>query len=265
MHAEKTLGPPTALELIRIEDVHKTYHIGDMQVHALRGVSLTIDRGSFVAIMGPSGSGKSTFMNIVGCLDKPSSGEYLLDSVSISKMHRDELADIRNKKVGFVFQQFNLLARTTALENVELPLLYSDETDTSNFKNRAMDALTAVGLADRSDHHPSQLSGGQQQRVAIARCLINNPQLILADEPTGALDSKTSVEIMAIFQRLNREKNISIVIVTHEPDIAHYADRIIVFKDGKVQSDERVAEPRDAARELREWVADDDDEEEPAA
>ena len=169
MHAEKTLGPPTALELIRIEDVHKTYHIGDMQVHALRGVSLTIDRGSFVAIMGPSGSGKSTFMNIVGCLDKPSSGEYLLDSVSISKMHRDELADIRNKKVGFVFQQFNLLARTTALENVELPLLYSDETDTSNFKNRAMDALTAVGLADRSDHHPSQLSGGQQQRVAIAR------------------------------------------------------------------------------------------------
>jgi putative ABC transport system ATP-binding protein len=254
-----------ASELIRIDDVHKTYYIGDMKVHALRGVTLSIEGGTFVAIMGPSGSGKSTFMNIVGCLDKPSHGEYYLDGVSISKMHRDELADIRNKKVGFVFQQFNLLARTTALENVELPLLYSETKDTKDFKERAMAALTSVGLADRSDHHPSQLSGGQQQRVAIARSLINNPQLILADEPTGALDSKTSVEIMAIFQTLNREKNISIVIVTHEPDIAHYADRIIVFKDGKVQSDERVPEPRDAARELREWVADADDEEEPAA
>jgi putative ABC transport system ATP-binding protein len=254
-----------ASDLIRIDDVHKTYYIGDMKVHALRGVTLSIEGGTFVAIMGPSGSGKSTFMNIVGCLDKPSHGEYYLDGVSISKMHRDELADIRNKKVGFVFQQFNLLARTTALENVELPLLYSETKDTKDFKERAMAALTSVGLADRSDHHPSQLSGGQQQRVAIARSLINNPQLILADEPTGALDSKTSVEIMAIFQTLNREKNISIVIVTHEPDIAHYADRIIVFKDGKVQSDERVPEPRDAARELREWVADADDEEEPAA
>ncbi len=252
-------------ELIRIEDVHKTYHIGDMKVHALRGFSLSIERGTFVAIMGPSGSGKSTFMNIVGCLDKPSSGEYYLDGVSISKMHRDQLADIRNKKVGFVFQQFNLLARTTALENVELPLLYSEEKDQKEFKERAMKALTAVGLADRSDHHPSQLSGGQQQRVAIARSLINNPQLILADEPTGALDSKTSVEIMAIFQRLNHEQNISIVVVTHEPDIAHYADRIIVFKDGKVLSDEPVPEPRNAAKELSEWPVDEDDEEEPAA
>src|SRR5258708_38859895 len=236
-----------------------------MKVHALRGVTLSIERGTFVAIMGPSGSGKSTFMNIVGCLDKPSHGEYYLDGVSISKMHRDELADMRNKKVGFVFQQFNLLARTTALENVELPLLYSETKDTKDFKERAMAALTSVGLADRSDHHPSQLSGGQQQRVAIARSLINHPQLILADEPTGALASKTSVEIMAIFQTLNRDKNISIGIVTHEPDIAHYADRIIVFKDGKVQSADRVAEPRDAARELREWIADADDEEEPAA
>ena len=251
-------------ELIRIDHLTKDYHIGDITVHALRGVSLTIDRGSFVAIMGPSGSGKSTFMNIVGCLDKPTHGTYLLDGVSIGTLDRDQLAEIRNKKVGFVFQQFNLLARTTALENVELPLLYADG-DKSKFKERAMDALRAVGLADRWEHHPSQLSGGQQQRVAIARSLINTPQLILADEPTGALDSKTSVEIMAIFQRLNREQDISIVVVTHEPDIAHYAGRIITFKDGKVLSDERVHEPRNAARELEEWVAEVEEEEEPVA
>jgi putative ABC transport system ATP-binding protein len=249
-------------ELIRIDHLSKDYHIGDITVHALRGVTLSVDRGSFVAIMGPSGSGKSTFMNIVGCLDKPSGGTYFLDGVSIGTLHRDQLAEIRNKKVGFVFQQFNLLARTTALENVELPLLYSDQ-DKSKHKERAMQALTAVGLADRWEHHPSQLSGGQQQRVAIARSLICTPQLILADEPTGALDSKTSVEIMAIFQKLNREQGISIVVVTHEPDIAHYAGRIITFKDGKVLSDERVSEPRNAARELEQWVS--EEEEEPVA
>jgi putative ABC transport system ATP-binding protein len=251
-----------ANELIRIEDLRKDYHVGDFTVHALRHVTLTIDRGTYVAIMGPSGSGKSTFMNILGCLDKPSAGTYHLDDVSIGELDRDELADIRNRKIGFVFQQFNLLARTTALENVELPLLYADG-DKSKFKERAMAALTAVGLDNRADHHPSQLSGGQQQRVAIARSLINNPRLILADEPTGALDSKTSVEIMAIFQRLNREQGISIVVVTHEPDIAHYADRIITFKDGKVLTDELVAEPRNAKRELEQWVT--EEEEEPVA
>jgi putative ABC transport system ATP-binding protein len=246
--------------LIRIDHLTKTYHVGDIDVHALRGISLEIARASFVAIMGPSGSGKSTVMNIVGCLDKPTNGKYYLDGVDVGALERDELADIRNKKIGFVFQQFNLLARTSALENVELPLLYSD-VQVKNPKERAMEALTAVGLADRSDHHPSQLSGGQQQRVAIARSLICNPQLILADEPTGALDSKTSVEIMEIFQKLNREKGMSIVIVTHEPDIAHYAHRILTFKDGKLQSDEAVPNPRDASSELRDWVEEVEEEE----
>jgi putative ABC transport system ATP-binding protein len=239
--------------LIRIEHLHKTYYMGDMSVHALRGVTLEIARGSFVAIMGPSGSGKSTFMNIIGCLDKPTSGKYYLDGVDVGKLDRDQLAEIRNQKIGFVFQQFNLLARTTALENVELPLLYSGGKNRHQFHERAMAALSSVGLADRSDHHPSQLSGGQQQRVAIARALICNPQLILADEPTGALDSKTSVEIMAIFQRLNREQGMSVVVVTHEPDIAHYSDRIITFKDGHVLTDERVPEPRHAQNELDNW------------
>jgi putative ABC transport system ATP-binding protein len=248
-------------ELIRIENLAKDYHMGDMTVHALRHVSLKIDRGTFVAIMGPSGSGKSTFMNILGCLDKPSHGAYFLDDVSVGSLDRDELAEIRNKKIGFVFQQFNLLARTTALENVGLPLLYSD-IDKTEHQKRAMDALNAVGLEKRFDHHPSQLSGGQQQRVAIARSLICDPRLILADEPTGALDSKTSVEIMAIFQKLNQEKGISIVVVTHEPDIAHYADRIITFKDGRVLTDEHVEVPRNAAKELAEWVTEEEDEEE---
>jgi putative ABC transport system ATP-binding protein len=254
-------------ELIRIDHLTKNYHIGDITVHALRGVSLSIDRGTFVAIMGPSGSGKSTFMNILGCLDKPTHGTYLLDGVSVGTLDRDQLADIRNRKVGFVFQQFNLLARTTALENVELPLLYSD-MNKGDHEKRAMAALTAVGLADRADHHPSQLSGGQQQRVAIARSLINDPQLILADEPTGALDSRTSVEIMAIFQRLNQGQGISIVVVTHEPDIAHYAQRIITFKDGKVLTDEAVPQPRNAARELEEMgeaEEEEEEEEEPVA
>ena len=246
--------------LIRTEHLHKTYVMGDQQVHALRGVTNHIDRGSFVAIMGPSGSGKSTFMNIIGCLDKPTSGKYFLDNVDIGKLDRDELAEIRNKKIGFVFQQFNLLARTSALENVELPLLYTGG-DKKHFKERALAALASVGLAGRSDHHPSQLSGGQQQRVAIARSLICDPRLILADEPTGALDSKTSVEIMGIFQKLNRERGITIVIVTHEPDIAHYSDRIITFKDGHVLSDERVPEPRNAGRELENWTDEEFEEE----
>jgi putative ABC transport system ATP-binding protein len=237
--------------LIRTDHLHKTYVMGDQQVHALRGVTNHIDRGTFVAIMGPSGSGKSTFMNIIGCLDKPTQGKYFLDGVDVSSLDRNQLAEIRNKKIGFVFQQFNLLARTSALENVELPLLYTND-DKKEFKNRARAALDSVGLSNRMENHPSQLSGGQQQRVAIARSLICNPKLILADEPTGALDSKTSVEIMAIFQKLNQQ-GMTIVIVTHEPDIAHYADRIIVFKDGHVLTDEAVAEPRNAARELENW------------
>ncbi|MEI9815235.1 MAG: ABC transporter ATP-binding protein [Acidobacteriota bacterium] len=250
--------------LIRTEHLHKTYVMGDQQVHALRGVSNTIERGSFLAIMGPSGSGKSTFMNIIGCLDKPTTGKYYLDGVEVGSLDRDQLAEIRNRKIGFVFQQFNLLARTSAIENVELPLLYSDE-DKTTFRDRAVAALESVGLGHRLDNHPSQLSGGQQQRVAIARSLICNPPLILADEPTGALDSKTSVEIMAIFQKLNQEKGMSIVVVTHEPDIAHYADRIIVFKDGHVLTDERVAQPRNAAQELEVWQDARFEEEEPVA
>jgi len=250
--------------LIRIDHLSKQYHMGDQTVNALRGVSLEIARSSMVAIMGPSGSGKSTMMNIVGCLDKPTAGKYFLDGVDVGALDRDQLAEIRNKKVGFVFQQFNLLARTTALENVELPLLYAG-TDIKDRKERAKQALTDVGLVGRFDHHPSQLSGGQQQRVAIARSLICRPQLILADEPTGALDSKTSVEIMAIFQKLNREQGISIVIVTHEPDIAHYANRIITFKDGKVLSDEIVPQQRNAEEELRNWAADVEEEEETVA
>lgn len=250
--------------LIRIDHLTKTYHMGDMVVNALRGVTLEIPRGSLVAIMGPSGSGKSTFMNIVGCLDKPTTGKYFLDGVDVSSLDRDQLAEIRNKKIGFVFQQFNLLARTTALENVELPLLYSGDKDTKDHRARAMAALESVGLAQRFDHHPSQLSGGQQQRVAIARALICRPQLILADEPTGALDSRTSVEIMNIFQKLN-DTGMSVVVVTHEPDIAHYAHRIITFKDGKVLSDEPVREPRNAEAELRDWVTDAEEEEETVA
>ncbi|HLG95141.1 MAG TPA: ABC transporter ATP-binding protein [Bryobacteraceae bacterium] len=235
--------------LIQIHDLEKIYKLGDVTVHALRGVSLEIERGSFVAIMGPSGSGKSTFMNIIGCLDKPTSGAYMLDSVNVSTLERDELAEIRNQKIGFVFQQFNLLPRTSAVENVELPLLYSSHA-TAEPEKKALQALEWVGLAGREHHHPNQLSGGQQQRVAIARALINDPRIILADEPTGALDSRTSIEIMALFQKLNRASGLSIILVTHEPDIAQYSNRIIRFKDGRLVSDEAVRRPREAQEEL---------------
>ena len=227
--------------VVRLEDVHKTYHTGEVEVRAVRGVSLEIGRGEFTAIMGSSGSGKSTLMNLLGCLDRPTSGRYILDGHDVSRLGRDQLADIRNRKLGFVFQNFNLLPRTSALENVELPLLYGEHRLTSaELREKANRVLAAVGLAGREDHYPSQLSGGQQQRVAIARALINDPELLLADEPTGNLDSRTSVEIMGIFQQLNA-RGITIVMVTHESDIAAYAGRNIVMRDGTVQSDEAVA------------------------
>jgi len=251
-------------QLIEIANLTKIYKLGDVTVHALRGVSLEIERGSFVAIMGPSGSGKSTVMNILGCLDKPTTGTYLLDGVNVSTLGRDELAEIRNQKIGFVFQQFNLLARTSAVENVELPLLYSSR-ELKDRHQKSMRALEWVGLAGREMHHPNQLSGGQQQRVAIARSLINDPQIILADEPTGALDSRTSVEIMALFQKLNRDSGMSIIVVTHEPDIAGYSNRIIRFKDGHLVSDERVAQPRDAQLELETLPAEEPEPEEVVA
>ncbi len=236
--------------MIEIENLVKDYQLGEMRVHAVRAVSLEIERGEFVAIMGPSGSGKSTLMNILGCLDKPSGGIYRLDGISVGELGRDQLAEIRGRKIGFVFQQFNLLARTSALENVELPLLYTN-TPAPERRQRALAALHAVGLAGREEHHPSQLSGGQQQRVAIARAIVNDPRIILADEPTGALDTRTSIEIMTIFQRLNREAGITMIVVTHEPDIAAYAGRNIHFRDGRLLRDVRVERPRDAAAELR--------------
>ncbi|HEV2914817.1 MAG TPA: ABC transporter ATP-binding protein [Pyrinomonadaceae bacterium] len=239
-----------ARPVIQLEHVHKTYTMGDVEVHALRGISLTIGEGEFVAIMGTSGSGKSTTMNIIGCLDRPTRGTYILDGQDVSAMSKDERADIRSRKLGFVFQGFNLLSRTSALENVELPMLYAG-VDTSERERRAMEALASVGLAGREQNHPNQLSGGQQQRVAIARSLVNRPALILADEPTGNLDSRTSVEVMEIFQKLNRERRITLVLVTHEPDIAQYADRVVVFKDGRIQKDYKIEEPREAARELK--------------
>jgi putative ABC transport system ATP-binding protein len=236
--------------VIQLDQIHKTYTMGDVDVHALRGVSLTINEGEFVAIMGASGSGKSTTMNIIGCLDRPTRGSYILDGEDVSEMSKDERADIRNGKIGFVFQGFNLLSRTSALENVELPMLYAG-LDADERHRRAMEALNAVGLVGRERNHPNQLSGGQQQRVAIARSLVNHPALILADEPTGNLDSRTSVEVMEIFQRLNREQGITLVLVTHEPDIAEYASRVVVFKDGKIKSDYQVESPRDASEEIK--------------
>lgn len=223
--------------LIEVINLIKIYKMGNIDFHALRDVSLAVDEGEFVAVMGASGSGKSTFMNIIGCLDKPTAGNYLLDGQEVASLGKDKLADIRNKKIGFVFQSFNLLQRMSALQNVELPLLYNG-SPVKDRKIRAIAALKSVGLEDRVYHRPSQLSGGQQQRVAIARALINNPSLILADEPTGNLDSQTSVEIMTLFKRLNKEHGITVVMVTHEPDIAAYADRHVYFKDGKVVKDE---------------------------
>lgn len=236
--------------VISLNHIHKTYTMGDVEVHALRGISLEIKKGEFVAIMGASGSGKSTTMNIIGCLDRPTKGHYFLDGEDLSELSKDERADIRNKKLGFVFQGFNLLSRTSALENVELPMLYAG-VETAERQRRSMAALAAVGLAGREKNHPNQLSGGQQQRVAIARSLVNDPALILADEPTGNLDSRTSVEVMEIFQRLNRERGMTLILVTHEPDIADYADRVVVFKDGKIKSDYRIESPRNAAEELK--------------
>jgi putative ABC transport system ATP-binding protein len=240
---------PEGSAVIAVEDVHKYYDLGETRVHALRGVSVEIRRGEFVAIMGPSGSGKSTFMNMLGCLDRPSSGHYLLEAIDVSQHDKKALALIRNQKIGFVFQGFNLLARTTALENIELPTLYT-KIDKAERGKRAADALTMVGLADRAQHFPSQMSGGQQQRVAIARALVNRPSILLADEPTGNLDSRTSVEIMEIFQNLN-DKGLTIVLVTHEQDIAQFAKRVLVFRDGKIRKDDPVVGRPRASEVLR--------------
>ena len=235
--------------VVRLDDVHKSYRTGEMEVHAVRGVSLEVQRGEFVALMGSSGSGKSTLMNMLGCLDRPTRGRYFLDGSDVSQLERDQLADIRNSKLGFVFQSFNLLPRTSARENVELPLLYGARRLTNAELAQKADAvLAAVGLQGREDHHPSQLSGGQQQRVAIARALVNDPEVLLADEPTGNLDSRTSVEVMDIFQQLN-ERGITIIMVTHEPDIALYARRNVVMRDGRVQSDQPVSQRLNAASE----------------
>ncbi len=247
-----------AQTLVEAENVVKDYLLGIRKVHALRGVSVTINAGEFVAVMGPSGSGKSTFMNLLGCLDTPTSGRYLLDGVDVSRLGADKLARIRNEKIGFVFQTFNLLARTTALENVELPLLYRP-VPSAERRPRAHARLAAVGLSDREQHHPAQLSGGQQQRVAIARALVNDPALILADEPTGALDSRTSVEIMGLFQALNAD-GITVVLVTHEPDIARYAGRILSFRDGRLIRDDAVENPTDARRLLASLPSADEEE-----
>ncbi len=240
--------------VIRVENVHKYYNLGETKVHALRGVSVDIAPGEFVAIMGASGSGKSTFMNLLGCLDKPTSGRYILEGTDVSQLDKKDLALIRNRKIGFVFQGFNLLSRTTSLENVELPTLYAHMNKDERLK-RSREALQMVGLGDRLDHFPSQLSGGQQQRVAIARALVNRPAILLADEPTGNLDSRTSLEIMEIFQELN-DQGLTIVLVTHEPDIAQFAKRMIVFRDGKIRRDEPVLN-RPRASEVRKRTTED--------
>ncbi len=237
---------PVAAEsaVLEIRDLVKTYHMGEVEVHALKGINLTVERGEFVAIMGPSGSGKSTLMNIVGCLDRPTSGTYRLDGIDVSRLDRDARAEIRNDKIGFVFQGFNLLARTRATENVELPLLYSNQgLSTLDRARRAREALRRVGLAGREDHYPSQLSGGQQQRVAIARALVTEPAILLADEPTGNLDSRTSEEIIAIFQELN-DAGKTIVLITHEPDIAAHSKRVVYVRDGLIWRDERIVQTR---------------------
>jgi len=239
------------MSLISVRNLTKTYAMGEASVQALGGVSLEIARGEFVAVIGPSGSGKSTFMHILGCLDRPTAGSYVLEARDVSRLSRDELADVRNTTIGFVFQGFNLLSRTTALENVELPLIYDRRgVSAAQRRTRALDGLEAVGLADRATHHPNQLSGGQQQRVAIARALMNQPSILLADEPTGNLDSRTSLEVMQIFQRLRDERGITVVLITHEPQIAAFASRIVAFRDGLIVSDEPNTTFRDAGAEL---------------
>jgi len=237
--------------VVQLEEIHKIYDSGEVPVHAVRGVTLTIGAGEFVAVMGASGSGKSTMMNLLGCLDRPTKGRYLLGGTDVSALDRNQLADLRNQKLGFVFQGFNLLARTTARENVELPMLYGRRHFSSKeVRERALHSLDIVGLSPRADHFPSQLSGGQQQRVAIARALINEPQILLADEPTGNLDSKTSVEIMGVFQKLN-EQGITIVMVTHELDLAHYCKRNLIMRDGRLVSDVQVADRLIATTEMK--------------
>jgi len=238
--------------VISVRDLVKTYVVGEVTVRALRGANLDVEPGEFIAVTGPSGSGKSTLMHILGCLDRPTSGQFFLDGKDVSRMSKDELAAVRNRKIGFVFQGFNLLSRTTALDNVELPLLYNGgaRMKSAERHRRAMEALSAVGLADRYHHYPNQLSGGQQQRVAIARALISQPSIILADEPTGNLDTRTSIEVMGIFQRLNIERGITIVLITHEMDIAEYGTRLVRFRDGRIQLDQEITKRRDAAQEL---------------
>ena len=240
------------MPVISVRDLVKTYIVGEVTVRALRGANLDVEAGEFVAVTGPSGSGKSTLMHILGCLDRPTSGQYFLDGKDVSRMSKDELAAVRNLKIGFVFQGFNLLSRTTALDNVELPLLYNggSRMKSAERHRRGMEALEAVGLGDRHHHYPNQLSGGQQQRVAIARALINQPSIILADEPTGNLDTRTSIEVMGIFQRLNMERGITIILITHEMDIAEYGTRLVRFRDGRIQMDQPIAHRRDAAIEL---------------
>jgi putative ABC transport system ATP-binding protein len=236
--------------VIKLADIHKVYHTGEVDVHAVRGISLEVFPGEFVALMGASGSGKSTLMNMIGALDRPSGGNYLLDGIDVSTLDRDALADVRNEKIGFVFQGFNLLSRTSALENVEMPMLYNRHRIAAHEqRGRALRALELVGLSQRAGHHPNQLSGGQQQRVAIARALVNRPALLLADEPTGNLDSQTSIEVMGVFQKLN-DQGITLVMVTHELDIARYTKRMVVLRDGKIVTDEKVADRLNAEREL---------------
>src|ERR1700719_2577956 len=247
--ASPVSGHNSNASVLRAVELHKYYQMGDNKVHALRGVNVEINRGEFVAIMGASGSGKSTFMNILGCLDKPSAGRYLLEGINVAGLDKTQLAGIRNRKIGFVFQGFNLLSRTTALENTELPTLYA-RLDKDERRARALESLRLVGLAERTDHFPSQLSGGQQQRVAIARALVNRPSILLADEPTGNLDSRTSVEVMEIFQTLN-DKGLTIVLVTHEQDIAQFAKRVLVFRDGKIRKDDPLLNRPKAAEVLK--------------
>jgi putative ABC transport system ATP-binding protein len=240
------------MPVISIRDLVKSYHVGEVTVRALRGANLDVEAGEFVAVTGPSGSGKSTLMHILGCLDRPTSGSYVLDGKDVSRMSKDDLAIIRNQKIGFVFQGFNLLSRTTALDNVELPLLYNgvEKLKAAERHKRAMDALQAVGLGERFHHYPNQLSGGQQQRVAIARALVTQPTMLLADEPTGNLDTRTSIEVMGIFQKLNVERGITVLLITHELDIAEYGTRLVRFRDGRIQTDQAIATRRDAATEL---------------